>query len=132
MQPDSAPMHTTGCPHSLPESATEFLPQGLTRKQVCFNLTEDLGDTLPSPADLAHFLGDDTDEWMYGLCPPALSAMSSPRPPSNGDNQCHGTPMGGSWPKTSTAASSKLTAASWARSRCLVSPDLMASPIDWV
>ena len=70
-QPDRALMHATGCPHSPPGSVTECLPQGPMRKQVHCNLTKDLDDTLPLPADLAHFLGDATDEHIDASCPPA-------------------------------------------------------------
>ena len=86
MLPDSTLMHTAGCPHSPPGSATECSPQGPARKWVHFDLTEDLADTPPLLADLAHFLGDATDEWIGAPCPPAPSAMSSLRPPNNGDN----------------------------------------------
>ena len=70
MQPDSTVKHTTEHPHSPPGSATECSPQGPARKQVCFNLTEGLGDTPPLPADLAYSLGDATDEWVDASQPP--------------------------------------------------------------
>ena len=76
--PESALMHAATCPHSLPGSTTECLPQGHTRKQVCFDLTEDLGSALLLPTDLAHFLGDTTDKHVDTPHPPAPSAMSSP------------------------------------------------------
>ena len=63
---------------------------------------------------------------------PAPSATSSLRPPSDGDSQCCDTPMGGTWPNTSTTPSSKPTAASQARTRHSASLDPVASPIDWV
>ena len=77
MQPDSTLMHTTGCPHFPQGSSTECSPQGPARKQICFNLTDDLGDALPLPADLVSFLGDAADEWINSSHPPAPSAMRS-------------------------------------------------------
>ena len=70
--PDSTLMHSTECPHSPPGSVTECSTQGPTKKQVCFDLTKDLGDTLPLPNDLAHFLGDTTDEQINAACQSAL------------------------------------------------------------
>ena len=58
MWPDSALIHTAGCPHSPPGSVTECLPQGPAKKQVYFDLTEDLGDTQPLPNHLVHILED--------------------------------------------------------------------------
>ena len=54
--------NATGCLCSLPGSAAESYLQGPTRKQVHFDLTKDMNDTPPLPADFAHFLGGATDE----------------------------------------------------------------------
>ena len=95
MWPDCALMHATGCSHSLPGPVMECLPWGHTKKQVHFNLTEDLGGTLPLPDDLAHFLEDPTGEWTDAAHPPSPLTTSSPRQPHDSDGQCHDTPMGG-------------------------------------
>ena len=87
-------MHATGCHCSSPGSATEYSPQGPAQKQVQFDLVDDLGNTLSLSADLASFFGDATGEQINTPHPPAPSVMSYPRPTSNGDNQCHATPMG--------------------------------------
>ena len=67
------------------------MPQGPTKKQVHFNLTEDLGNTPPLSPDLAHFLGHITDKQIDAAHPPVPSSMSFPRPPSDGKNQHHDT-----------------------------------------
>ena len=100
------------------------------RKQVQFDLDNDLGDMQPLPAYLISFLGDATDEWTNASIHLPPSAMSSLRSSSNGDSQHHAIPLGGAWPKTGTAVSSKPLAAGQARTRYSESPDLMASPID--
>ena len=84
------------------------------RKQVQFELGDDLGDSLPLPADLASFLGGATDELPNTPHPPAPSTRSSMRPSSSGDNRCCNTPTGEAQPKTGTAASRKSMAASQA------------------
>ena len=106
MWPESALMHATGHSCSPPGSATECSPQDPTRKQVWLNLANDLGDTPSLCADLASFLGGTTDEWINASHPPAPSATSSWRPPCDGGDQHHATPMGGAQPKTGTAQSS--------------------------
>ena len=113
---DSTPMHATGC--LIPcQDQPQCSPQGPTRKQVCSDLINDLGDKLPLPTDLAHFLGDTTDERINAPHPPALSTTSSPWLPTNSSDQHHANPMRGAWPKTDTALSSKLMAASQAEPR---------------
>ena len=119
-------------PHSPPGSATECSTPGSPKKQVCFDLTKDLGDTLPLLAGLAHSLGGTTDEWIDAPCPPASSTMNSPWPPSPSSDQHHDTPTGGAQPKTSTTVSSKPMAASQARTRHSASLDMMGKPIDCV
>ena len=113
--PDSTLMDATECPHSPPGSVMEYLPQGPPKKQVCFNLTEDLGDTPPLSNDLVPFLGDPTDEWNEAPCPPAPLVTSSLGQPCNDDGQCHDTPMGGAQPKTHTTPLGQPTAANQAR-----------------
>ena len=75
-----ARQHSDAC-HRMPpipcQDQPQCSPQGPARKHVCFDLTEDLGDTLPLPIDLAYLLGDAIDEWIDAPCPPAPSAMSS-------------------------------------------------------
>ena len=100
MQPDSTLMYATRCLHSPPGSATECSPQEPARKQVHFDLTDDLGDTLPLPANLACFLGDATNEQFNVPCPPAPSTISSPWPPSNSSDQHCANPTGGAQLKT--------------------------------
>ena len=73
-----------------------------TKKQVHFNLTEDLADITPLPADLACFLGDPNDEQTDGSCPPIPLVTSSMLWPHNGDGQYHDTHIGGAQLKTYT------------------------------
>ena len=79
MWPDSTLMQTTGCPHSPPGSVMECLPQGPKKKQVCFEPTKGLDNTLPLPNDLAYFLEDPTDEQTNASHLPAPSVTSSLR-----------------------------------------------------
>ena len=61
---DSTPRHTIGHPHCPLRLLAEFLPLAPAQKQVQFDLSEDLGEALSLPTDLANFLGEDsTDEW---------------------------------------------------------------------
>ena len=53
-------------------------PQSVCPRALQGNSSEDLGDTPPLPADLAHFLGDATDEQIDAACLPALSALEFP------------------------------------------------------
>ena len=129
MWPGSTLIHATGCLHSPPGSVRVCLSQGPTKKQVCFNLTKDLDKTLPLPADLACFLGDVTDEWIDGPCPPAPLSLSSLRWPSNGDHLCHDILMGEAWPKTHTTPLNKPMVAGQSRTRHSASPDLIGRPI---
>ena len=128
MQPDSALMHTAGCPYSPPGLVTECLAQGPTKKQVCFNLTKVLDSTPPLPNDWAHFLGETTDEQIDGPCPPAPLDLSSLRWPHDGDDQCHDNPLGGAWTKTHTTPSNQPTVTCQARTRHSASPDPRESP----
>ena len=79
MWSDSTLMYDAGCPHSPPGSVTEYSPKGPTKKHVHFELTQDLGYTLPLPDDLACYLGDPTDEWTNGPQLPDPLDTSSPR-----------------------------------------------------
>ena len=108
--------HATRCPHSLPGSAPESLPQGPMRKQVQFDLGDNLRDMVLLLADLASFLGSATDKRATVSAPTSMSS------------QCHDTSAHGAQPKTSTTASRKLMAASWALASCSTSPDPMGSP----
>ena len=49
-------------------------PPGPMKKQVWFDLSNNLGDMLPLPADLVRFWGSATDEWSNVPAPTAMSS----------------------------------------------------------
>ena len=49
-------MHTKGCPSTVQEPMDECPPEDLAKKQLSFNLDDDLGDDLSLPMDLSTFL----------------------------------------------------------------------------
>ena len=63
-QRDDAPMHTKGCPPPPQEPVEECLPKDWMKKQVRFNVDEDLGNDPPLPMDLTTFpAGGTAEEW---------------------------------------------------------------------
>ena len=101
--------------HWTPLLITRFssrvFTHGPMRKQVQFDLGDD-----QVLADLASFLGSARDEWAPTPAPAATSS------------QCHDTSAGGAWSRTSTAALTKLMAASQAPTSHPTSLDPMRSP----
>ena len=92
------------------------------KKQDCFDLTKDLGDTSPLPNDLAHFL-EDVNEQIDAPCLPAPLSMSSLR--------CHDTPTGEVWTKIHSTMLSKPTSACQTWPRCRSTPDSVEHPGEW-
>ena len=89
MQRGGYPMCTKGHPPPLPEPMDECPPKDPLKKQVRFNLDNDVGDDPSLPTDLATFLGDTAEEWNNTLSPFAPLTMDLPQlPHGNGHQQC--------------------------------------------
>ena len=95
------------------EPIEEHPPKQETKKQVGFEVEDDLGNNSTLHMDLTTFLaGARAKESDDALSPSTPLSMDPPQPPPNEAPQCHPTHMGGFHPKVPTK-----TSAAWSQSQ---------------
>ena len=93
-------MHTEGHPPPTQEPIDECPPKDPVKKQVRFNMDEDLGENPTLPMDLTTFLKEGTAKEQDNAPSPSVPLTVDPwQLPHNDGQQCHPTYMGGASPK---------------------------------
>ena len=93
-------MYAKACHIPLQQPVVEVSPKGPVKKQVRFNLDDDLGDDPLLPTHLATFLeGNAGNEQDNAPSPSPPLIVDPPQPPCDEGHQCHPTCSGGAQPK---------------------------------
>ena len=124
------PTYTEGWPYPLQEPMEECSPEDWTKKQVRFNVDEDLDNDPTLAMDLTTFQeGNTAEEWDNAPIPSIPLSVDPPQLPCSGGHQCHPTHTGEACLKVPVPSAA---AGSWSLSWIKGMPDLFYCPNQWV